>query len=85
VVAAEPGREFAWVVTVTGARWGYAFKPVEDGTKVTESWDLPPQAVAFFEERFGDGAEGQLADRSNLAETGIAATLRAIKAAAEAG
>jgi polyketide cyclase/dehydrase/lipid transport protein len=85
VVAADPGREFAWVVTMTGARWGYTFEPVEGGTKVTESWDLPPQAVAFFEERFGDGAETQIAERGDLARTGIAATLEAIKATAETG
>ena len=85
VVAADPGREFAWVVTMTGARWGYTFEAVDGGTKVTESWDLPPKAVAFFEERFGDGAEAQIAERADLAQTGIAATLEAIKATAEAG
>jgi len=84
VVAADPGREFAWVVTATGTRWGYTFDAVEGGTEVTESWDFPPEAAAVFRERFGDGAEAQIAERSNLAETGIAATLAAIKATAEA-
>ena len=84
VVAANPGREFAWEVTATGTRWGYTFDAVEGGTEVTESWDFPPEAVAVFRERFGDGAEAQIAERSNLAETGIAATLAAIKATAEA-
>jgi len=83
VVAADPGREFAWVVTATGTRWGYTFDAVEGGTEVTESWDFPPEAVAVFRERFGDGAEAQMAERSNLAEAGIAATLAAIKATAE--
>jgi Polyketide cyclase / dehydrase and lipid transport len=83
VVAADPGREFAWVVTVTGTRWGYTFEAVEGGTEVTESWDFPPEAVAMFHERFGDGAEAQIAERSNLAATGIPATLQAIKATAE--
>ena len=84
VVAANSGREFAWVVTATGTRWGYTFDAVEGGTEVTESWDFPPEAAAVFRERFGDGAEAQIAERSNLAETGIAATLAAIKATAEA-
>jgi len=84
VVAADAGREFAWVVAATGTRWSYAFEPVDGGTKVTESWDFPPEAVAVFQERFGDGAEAQVADRSKLAESGIAATLQAIKATAEA-
>ena len=84
VVAADPGREFAWVVTMTGTRWGYTFAAVEGGTEVTESWDFPPEAVAVFHERFGEGAEAQIAEHAHLAETGIAATLAAIKATAEA-
>ena len=84
VVAADPGREFAWVVTMTGTRWGYTFAAVEGGTEVTESWDFPPEAVAVFHERFGEGAEAQIAERAHLAETGIAAPLAAIKATAEA-
>jgi hypothetical protein len=84
VVAAEPGREFAWVVTATGTRWGYTFEPVEGGTKVTESWDFPPEAAAMFEQRFGDDAPAQIQQRRALAESGIPATLEAIKASAEA-
>jgi hypothetical protein len=84
VVAAEPGREFAWVVTATGTRWGYTFEPVDGGTKVTESWDFPPEAVATFEERFGDDAPAQIGQRRSLAESGIPATLEAIRASAEA-
>ena len=72
------------MVTATGTRWGYTFDAVEGGTEVTESWDFPPEAVAVFRERFGDGAEAQIAERSTLAETGIASTLAAIKATAEA-
>ena len=83
VVASEPGREFAWEVSATGARWGYTFEAVAGGTEVTESWDLPPRGVAFFEERFADGAAEQIADRSRLAEVGIPATLQAIKETAE--
>jgi hypothetical protein len=83
VVAAEPGREFAWVVAATGTRWGYTFEPVDGGTKVTESWDFPPEAVAMFEERFGDDAPAQIGQRRSLAESGIPATLEAIKASAE--
>ena len=84
VVAADPGREFAWVVSATGTRWGYTFEPAEGGTKVTESWDFPPQAVAAFEERFGDDAPAQIEQRRGLAEAGIPATLEAMKASAEA-
>ncbi len=83
VVAADRGREFAFVVATTGTRWGYRFREVEGGTMITESWDFPPAAVAVFEERFGDDAEAQIASRSELARTGIPATLAAIKRAAE--
>ena len=85
VVAAERGREFAFVVTVTGTRWGYTFAPVEGGTELTESWEFPPEAADFFQERYGDDAAAQIATRQELARTGIAATLAAIKQAAEAG
>ena len=83
VVVADRGREFAFVVAATGTRWSYEFSAVEGGTRLTESWDFPPAAVAVFEERFGDDAEAQIADRSELARTGITATLDAIKKAAE--
>ncbi len=85
VVAAEPGREFAWVVAEppTGARWGYTFEAVEGGTKVTEAWELPPDGVAFFENVFGDDADAQITTRSDAAAKGIAATLAAIKETAE--
>src|SRR5919197_5403834 len=38
VVAADRGREFAFVVSVSGTRWGYEFAPVDGGTRLTESW-----------------------------------------------
>ncbi len=58
VVAAEPGREFAWAVTEppTRARWGYTFNAVDGGTEVTETWELPAEGVAVFDAKFGDAA-----------------------------
>ena len=44
VVAAVPGKEFAFVVGGTWTRWGYAFTPATDGTLVTESWEMLPPA-----------------------------------------
>lgn len=85
VVVADPGREFAFVVSATGTRWGYTFTPVDGGTEVTESWELPPTGVAFFEERYGEEAEAQIATRSETARAGIEATLAGIKKVAEAG
>ncbi|HVW32465.1 MAG TPA: SRPBCC family protein, partial [Acidimicrobiia bacterium] len=79
VVAAEPGKEFAWVVTVTGTRWGYTFAPVDGGTEITESWEFPPRAREVLAQRFPDDAEAQIASRRELARTGMPATLAAIK------
>jgi hypothetical protein len=83
VVAAEPGREFAWIVGPRIARWGYVFAAVGDGTEVTESWEFLPVGLAVFEERFGDDAAAQIADRYDNAVSGIPETLAAIKRAAE--
>jgi hypothetical protein len=85
VVAADRGQEFAFVVQATGTRWGYTFAPVAGGTQVTESWEFPPAAYAVFDQRFGEDALAQVANREAAAQRGIAATLAAIKRAAEVG
>ena len=84
VVAAERGREFAFAVRGSWARWGYTFAPVDGGTEVTESWEFLPDGIAGFQQRYGDDAEAQIAKRAEAARTGIAATLAAIKKTAEA-
>jgi hypothetical protein len=85
VVVADPGHEFTWAVAEppTRARWTYSFAPAEGGTELTETWELPPAGVAFFEKMFGDDAPQQIAVRSDAAKNGIPATLAAIKQAAE--
>jgi Polyketide cyclase / dehydrase and lipid transport len=85
VVAAEPGREFAFAVFGDRARWGYTFTAVEGGTEVTESWDFLPGGVAAFEERYGADAGKQVTEREQAARAGIPATLAALKLAAESG
>lgn len=83
VVVADPGREFAFVVGGKFARWGYTFVPVDGGTRVTESWEFLPDGLAMFRVRFGADADTQIEIRSEAARSGIPATLRAIKEAAE--
>jgi hypothetical protein len=83
VVVADRGREFAFVVQVTGTRWGYTFSPVEEGTRITESWEFPPSGFEFFQQRFGDDAQTQVANRYQAAREGIAVTLAEIKKTAE--
>ena len=83
IVAADRGHEFAFVVNGTWTRWGYVFTPIEGGTQLTESWELLPGGKSMFEDRFGADAETQIANRFELAKTGIPATLAAIKRDAE--
>ncbi len=84
VVAADAGREFAWVVGPRIARWGYTFNEVDGGTEVVESWEFLDEGLGIFDERFGDEAAAQVADRHQKAVTGIPETLAAIKRTAEA-
>ncbi|MHB1208782.1 MAG: SRPBCC family protein [Acidimicrobiales bacterium] len=83
VVAAERGREFSFVVGGTWTRWGYTFTASEAGVLVTESWEFLPEGIARFEERFGDDAPAQIADRLKSAREGIPETLAALKRVAE--
>ena len=85
VVAAERGREFAFVVGGSLVRWSYAFTPVDGGTQVTESWEFLPDGIARFQARFGEDAEAQIANRTEAAHRGIPITLAAIKESAESG
>ena len=83
IVAADRGREFAFVVNGSWTRWGYRFTPLAGGTRLTESWEFLPGGAKMFEERFGADAEAQIANRLELAQKGIPATLAAIKRDAE--
>ena len=83
VVAAERGREFAFMVGGAWARWGYSFAPVGEGTELTESWEFMPAGIARFHERYGDDAQAQITERAEAARQGIPLTLAAIKKTAE--
>jgi hypothetical protein len=85
IIAADPGREFAWVVNKGWVRWGYTFEPEDGGTRLTESWEFLPAGIAGFRERFGAQADAQIDIRRAAAKSGIPATLAAIKKDAEAG
>ncbi|MEP7738324.1 SRPBCC family protein [Nocardioides sp. 31GB23] len=84
VVAAERGREFAWVVGDGFVRWGFRLAPDGDGTTLTESWEFLPAGIAMFEAKFGEQAPEQVADRTEQALDGIPRTLAAVKRIAEA-
>lgn len=79
VVAADPGRAFAWEVAGGLVRWGYQLEPAGDGTRLTETWEFREQGRDFFREKYADSADEQIADRTRAAHEGIPATLAAIK------
>jgi len=83
VVAAEPGREFAWEVNNGWVRWGFTVESEAAGSRLTQSWRFLPKGLEGFRGRFGDDADAQIAERSRLALSGIPETLAAIKATAE--
>lgn len=85
VVAADRGREFAFIVGGSYVRWGYTFSPVDGGTEVTESWEVLPELIGFFSEHYGDEGATVLEGRVQAAHTSIPATLAALKQSAEAG
>ena len=66
-------------------RWSYLLEPVEGGTRLTEAWEFLPAGLALFEERYGEDAPAQVAERTRAAHRGIPVTLARIKEIAEAG
>ncbi len=85
VVAAERGREFAWLVGGSLVRWGFSMTPADSGagTTLTESWEFLPTGIARFQERYGVEAQAEIDDRTRQALDGIPATLAAIQRIAE--
>jgi hypothetical protein len=84
VVAADRGREFAWLVGGKLARWGFLLEPVDEGTRLTETWEFLPAGQELMAERYGDQAQAQIDARTRAAHEGIPATLAAIRRIAEA-
>ncbi len=77
VVAADPGREWAFHVPSEdgrGTTWRYEIEPIEGGSRVTESFDSP----------ILDGESFQKMNRHDWLLKNIARTLDNLKAAAEA-
>lgn len=84
VLAAEPGREFAFrrdVLHCGVCDWRYTMKPVGDGTMLTESYEVkePDWAVT----NWFNGLMLGVADRDQDLREGLRTTLERIKQAAE--
>ena len=90
VVAAEPGREFAFVNhgvdgDVELVRWGFTLEPDGDGTRVTESWQVLPAYPDFVSG--GDpniDVAARIDGMAQMAKDGIRDTLASLKRVAEA-
>jgi len=82
VVAATPGKEFAFETQQSGTRWAYRLQPDGDGTLVTES-------RSAFKERpllarvFSKLLLGGVAEHDQEMRDGMRATLERLKAIAE--
>lgn len=85
VVAADPGREFAWVVNDGWVRWGFTLEQAGAGTRLTEHWSFEPKGIEGFRGRYGEKADEQIDIRTRAAKAGIPVTLAAIKRTAEGG
>jgi len=82
VVAADPGREFAFQTQQSGTRWSYRFEPDGDGTVVTESraaFKARPMVARVFTKL----ALGGVAEHDDELRAGMRATLERLKAVAE--
>jgi hypothetical protein len=86
VVAADPGREFAFTTSWLGkdaTQWSYRFEPDGGGTRVTESFETLADVPWYFRasERWFMGIKDRKADL----EAAMATTLERLKATVEGG
>ncbi|MCC6226124.1 MAG: SRPBCC family protein [Microthrixaceae bacterium] len=84
VVVADPGREFAFEVPSSGAKWTYRFEADGESTLVTEcreSFRKRPLVARLF----AGGLLGGIGAHDHEMREGMAATLERLKAVAEAG
>lgn len=84
VIAAEPGRSFAFAVggaAKADTIWRYQFEPTVSGVEVTETFELS-KPLGFFS-RFVTRVTTGVKDRPADMEAGIRSTLQRLKEAAE--
>ena len=84
VVAADRGREFAFVTKHLGrdaTKWSYHFEPAADGTVVTESFEMLFSVPWYF--RVSERLLMGVTDRHADLERNMSETLQRLKTAAE--
>ena len=85
IVAAEPGREFAFEVGKGETVWRYTFEPSGPGTDVIESFEIvkEPNVVIRRLNKLGTGVSWE--DRPDQMVAGMHETLARLKVVAEGG
>jgi hypothetical protein len=86
VIAADPGREFAFVTGHFGrdmTRWAYRFQSAAARTRVVESFEMLSDMPWYF--RLGDRLLMGVKDRKTDLETNMRETLQRLKIATENG
>jgi hypothetical protein len=85
---AERGEAFVFTTRVGPikiSRWGYRFEPVEDGTKVTETWDDMRNWLAKKAGTVASGVSDRLTHNRETMEVTLANLARAARAAGPRG
>ncbi len=82
VTEADRGRSFAFRVQGLGVRWGYAFEPEGDGTRLTETRDVSAARIPMVKAL--SVFVGGMDRHADELRAGMQQTLERIKAAAEA-
>ncbi|MCO7219936.1 SRPBCC family protein [Klenkia sp. PcliD-1-E] len=78
-------RAFAWSVNDRKVLWRYDLEPLEEGTRLTESWEFLDAGQRFMAEKHGADGQREIDIRQSAARAGIPVTLAAIKQIAEQG
>ncbi|MCU1499692.1 MAG: hypothetical protein JWM47_3645 [Acidimicrobiales bacterium] len=84
VVAAEPGRAFAFETAQSGTRWRFDLAPEGDGTRLTQS-RAPFKPYPLVARVFTSLLLGGVDDHAEELRAGMRATLERVKEVAEAG
>jgi hypothetical protein len=85
---AERGKAFVFrtkVGPIKIARWGYTFEPVENGTKVTETWDDMRSWIAKKAGTVSSGVSNRLAHNRETMEVTLQNLARAARATGASG
>ena len=84
VVAADPGREFAFETKQSGIRWSYTLTPDADGTGTTVVEQRQPFRSSPLTARLGAPFLGGAEGHADELRAGMKQTLERLKAVAEA-